>query len=125
MYVTNHKMEAINEEDFSSNSLNNLDAQLMHSSCTAKDSWYKKMTKKLDSIDEQKIEKKLTDSHEGLVEGLEDAKADINAPKEKQSRFAKLFNYIADNDIAETCANDYTKVNPEDVEKVGAYTDAR
>lgn len=122
MYVTNHKMEAINEEDFSSNSLNNLDAQPMLSPCTAKDSWYKK----IDSIDEQKIEKKLTDSHEGFVEGLEDAKADINAPKEKQSRFAKLFNYIAaDIDIAETCANDYTKVNPEDVEKVGAYTDAR
>lgn len=98
---------------------------LMLSSCTAKDSWYKKMTKKIDSIDEQKIEKKLTDFHEGFVEGLEDAKADINAPKEKQSRFAKLFNYIADIDIAETCANDYTKVNPEDVEKVGAYTDAR
>lgn len=121
MYVTNHKMEAINEEDFSSNSLNNLDAQLMHS----QRHWYKKMTKKIDSIDEQKIEKKLTDFHEGFVEGLEDAKADINAPKEKQSRFAKLFNYIADIDIAETCANDYTKVNPEDVEKVGAYTDAR
>lgn len=98
---------------------------LMLSSCTVKDSWYKKMTKKIDSIDEQKIEKKLTDFHEGFVEGLEDAKADINAPKEKQSRFAKLFNYIADIDIAETCANDYTKVNPEDVEKVGAYTDAR
>lgn len=98
---------------------------LMLSSCTAKDSWYKKMTKKIDSIDEQKIEKKLTNFHEGFVEGLEDAKADINAPKEKQSRFAKLFNYIADIDIAETCANDYTKVNPEDVEKVGAYTDAR
>lgn len=98
---------------------------LMLSSCTAKDSWYKKMTKKIDSIDEQKIEKKLTDFHEGFVEGLEDAKADINAPKEKQSRFAKLFNYIADIDIAETCANDYTQINPEDVEKVGAYTDAR
>lgn len=95
---------------------------LMLSPCTAKDSWYKK----IDSNDEQKIEKKLTDFHEGPVEGLEDAKADINAPKEKQSRFAKLFNYFADNnDIAETCANDYTKVNPEDVEKVGAYTDAR
>lgn len=98
---------------------------LMLSSCTAKDSWYKKMTKKIDSIDEQKIEKKLTDIHEGFVEGLEDAKADINAPKEKQSRFAKLFNYIADVDITETCANDYTQINPEDVEKVGAYTDAR
>lgn len=106
---------------------------LMLSPCSAKDSWYKKMTKKVGSSIEQKIEKKLTDFHEGLVEGLvedlveglEDAKADINAPKEKQSRFAKLFNYIADKDIAETCANDYTKVNPEDVEKVGAYTDAR
>lgn len=98
---------------------------LMLSSCTAKDSWYKKMTKKIDSIDEQKIEKKLTDFHESFVEGLEDAKADINAPKEKQSRFAKLFNYIADIDITETCANDYTQINPEDVEKVGAYTDAR
>lgn len=97
---------------------------LMLSPCSAKDSWYKKMTKKIDSIDEQKIEKKLTDSYEGFVEELEDAKADINAPKEKQSGFAKLSNYI-EVDIAKTCANDYTKVNPEDVEKVGAYTDAR
>lgn len=98
---------------------------LMLSSCTAKDSWYKKMTKKIDSVDEQKIEKKLTDFHENFVEGLEDAKADINAPKEKQSKFAKLFNYIADIDITETCANDYAQINPEDVERVGAYTDAR
>lgn len=98
---------------------------LMLSSSTAKDSLYKKMTKKIDSIDEQKIEKKLTDFYEGFVEVLEDAKADINAPKEKQSRFAKLFNYFMNTNIAETCANDYTKVNPEDVEKVGAYTDAR
>ena len=98
---------------------------LMLSSCAAKDSWYKKMTKKIDSIDEQKVEKKLNEVYEDFVQGLEDAKEDINAPAEKQSKFAKFFNYMANIDISETCAKDFAQVNPEDVERVGAYTDAR
>ena len=37
------------------------------------ESWWKKLTNKVDSIDQQKIEKKINDFHECFVEGLEDA----------------------------------------------------
>ena len=89
---------------------------------------YKRFTEYFDKKVE-KAEKELPHiiekGMEAFTDNLEDFDKDIHAEPEKQSKFAKLFNYIADIDIAETCANDYAHINPEDVERVGAYTDAR
>ena len=88
------------------------------------ESWWKKLANKVDSIDQQKIEKKINDFHEGFVEGLEDAEKDITAPKEEQSTFARIFNYIADLDVSSQPGVG-VEVNPENFERVGAYTHAR
>lgn len=88
---------------------------------------YKKFSElfnKAASKAEEELPEKIDAGMDVLIDNLEDFEDDIHAEPEKQSKFAKLFNYIADVDIAENC-NDFTKVNPEDVEKVGAYTDSR
>ena len=90
---------------------------------TEKKSAYKKFVERFDkaATKVEEIEKGM----ETLTDNLEDFENDIHAEPKKQSKFAKLFNYIADIDITETCANDFVHINPEDVERVGAYTDAR
>ena len=88
---------------------------------------YKKFTalfNKAASKAEEELPEKIDSGMNALIDNLEDFEDDIHAEPEKQSKFAKIFNYIADVDITENC-NDFTKVNPEDVEKVGAYTDSR
>ena len=76
---------------------------------------------------EKELEESMKTIEEGdiLTDNLEDFENDIHAEPKKQSKFAKIFNYIADIDITETCANDFVHINPEDIERVGAYTDAR
>lgn len=88
---------------------------------------YKKFTElfnKAASKAEEELPEKIDAGMNVLIDNLEDFEDDIHAEPEKQSKFAKLFNYIADVDITENC-NDFTKANPEYVEKVGAYTDSR
>ena len=95
---------------------------------TEKKSAYKKFVEVFDKATtklEEEAPKKIEKGMEILTDNLEDFENDIHAEPKKQSKFAKLFNYIADIDIAETCAKDYAQINPEDVERVGAYTDAR
>lgn len=93
-----------------------------------KKSLYKKFTNLFDKAAtkvEEKAPEEIEKGMETLTDNLEDFENDIHAEPKKQSKFAKLFNYIADIDITETCANDFVHINPEDVERVGAYTDAR
>lgn len=88
---------------------------------------YKKFTElfnKAASKAEEELPKKIDAGMNVLIDNLEDFEDDIHAEPEKQSKFAKIFNYITDVDITENC-NDFTKINPDDVEKVGAYTDSR
>ena len=59
-----------------------------------------------------------------LTDNLEAFEKDIHAEPKKQSKFAKIFNYIADIDITETPGVG-VDVDPEYIEKVGAYTDSR
>ena len=74
---------------------------------------------------EKELPPKIEKGIEILTDNLEDFENDIHAEPKKQSKFAQIFNYIADIDIAEICAKDYAQIKPEDVERVGAYTDAR
>ena len=74
---------------------------------------------------EKELPPKIEKGMETFTDKLEDFENDIHAEPKKQSKFAKIFNYIADIDITETYANDYAQINPEDIERVGAYTDAR
>lgn len=95
---------------------------------TEKKSAYKKFIERFDKAAtkvEEEAPPKIEKGMEILTDNLEDFENDIHAEPKKQSKFAKIFNYIADIDIAETCAKDYAQINPEDVERVGAYTDAR
>ena len=93
-----------------------------------KKSAYKKFVERFDKATtkvEEEAPEKIEKGMESLTDNLEDFENDIHAEPKKQSKFAQIFNYIADIDIAETCAKDYAQINPEDVERVGAYTDAR
>ena len=93
-----------------------------------KKSLYKKFTNLFDKAAtkvEEELPPKIEKGMETFTDNLEDFENDIHAEPKKQSKFAQIFNYIADIDIAETCAKDYAQINPEDVERVGAYTDAR
>lgn len=95
---------------------------------TEKKSAYKKFVEVFDKATtklEEEAPKKIEKGMEILTDNLEDFENDIHAEPKKQSKFAKIFNYIADIDITETCANDFVHINPEDIERVGAYTDAR
>lgn len=95
---------------------------------TEKKSAYKKFVErfyKAATKVEEKAPEEIEKGMETLTDNLEDFENDIHAEPKKQSKFAQIFNYIADIDIAETCAKDYAQINPEDIEKVGAYTDAR
>ena len=95
---------------------------------TEKKSAYKKFLEVFDKVTtklEEEAPKKIEKGMEILTDNLEDFENDIHAEPKKQSKFAKIFNYIADIDITETCANDFVHINPEDIERVGAYTDAR
>ncbi len=88
---------------------------------------YRKFTElfnKAASKAEEELPEKIDAGINVLIDNLEDFEDDIHAEPEKQSKFAKLLNYIADVDITENC-NDFTEVNPEYVEEVGAYTDGR
>ena len=95
---------------------------------TEKKSAYKKFAEVFDKVTtklEEEAPEKIEKGMETFTDNLEDFENDIHAEPKKQSKFAKIFNYIADIYIAETCAKDYAQINPEDVERVGAYTDAR
>ena len=82
--------------------------------------YYKKFTDKIDSIDEQVVEQKITETVESFVSEIEDFENDISAPKEKQSTFARFFNYLNELPLAGG-----VEVDPEYTQKVGAYTDGR
>lgn len=69
-----------------------------------KESSYRKATKFLDGL-VQKVkpaaEKAAQAVVDDSVQSLKDFEEDINAPKEKQSGFAKFFNFINDVDVNE------------------------
>lgn len=69
-----------------------------------KESSYRKATKFLDGL-VQKVkpaaEKAAQAVVDDSVQSLKDFEEDINAPKEKQSGFAKFFNFISDVDVNE------------------------
>ena len=92
----------------------------------------KTLYKRFTELFDKKVEKaekelppKIEKGMETFTDNLEDFENDIHAEHKKQSKFAKIFNYIADIDITETYAKDYAQINPKDVERVGAYTNAR
>ena len=94
---------------------------------TEKKSAYKKFVEVFDKATtklEEEAPKKIEKGMEILTDNLEAFEKDIHAEPEKQSKFAKLFNYIADIDITETPGVG-VDVDPEYIEKVGAYTDSR
>lgn len=92
-----------------------------------KKTFYKRFTeyfdKKVEKA-EKELPPKIEKGMETLTDNLEDFENDIHAEPKKQSKFAKLFNYIADIDITETPGVG-VDVDPEYIEKVGAYTDSR
>ena len=92
----------------------------------------KTLYKRFTELFDKKVEKaenelppKIEKGMETFTDNLEDFENDIHAEPKKQSKFAKIFNYIAYIDITETYSNDYAQIKPEDIERVGAYTDAR
>ena len=94
---------------------------------TEKKSAYKKFVEVFDKATtklEEEAPKKIEKGMEILTDNLEDFENDIHAEPKKQSKFAKIFNYIADIDITETPGVG-VDVDPEYIEKVGAYTDSR
>ena len=94
---------------------------------TEKKSAYKKFVERFDKATtkvEEEAPEKIEKGMEILTDNLEDFENDIHAEPKKQSKFAKIFNYIADIDITET-PRVGVDVDPEYIEKVGAYTDSR
>lgn len=95
---------------------------------TEKTSAYKKFVEVFDKVstklEEEEAPEKIERGMEILTDNLEDFENDIHAEPKKQSKFAKIFNYIADIDITETPGVG-VDVDPEYIEKVGAYTDSR
>ena len=94
---------------------------------TEKKSAYKKFVERFDKATtkvEEELPEKIEKGMEILTDNLEDFENDIHAEPKKQSKFAKIFNYIADIDITETPGVG-VDVDPEYIEKVGAYTDSR
>ena len=91
----------------------------------------KTLYKRFTELFDKKVEKaekelppKIEKGMETFTDNLEDFENDIHAEPKKQSKFAKIFNYIADIDITETPGVG-VDVDPEYIEKVGAYTDSR
>ena len=80
---------------------------------TEKKSAYKKFVEVFDKATtklEEEAPKKIEKGLKAFTDNLEDFENDIHAEPKKQSKFAKLFNYIADINIAETCANDFVHI---------------
>ena len=91
----------------------------------------KTLYKRFTELFDKKVEKaekelppKIEKGMETFTDNLEDFENDIHAEPKKQSKFAKIFNYIADIDITDTPGVG-VDVDPEYIEKVGAYTDSR
>ena len=94
---------------------------------TEKKSAYEKFVEVFDKVTtklEEEAPKKIEKGMEILTDNFEDFENDIHAEPKKQSKFAKIFNYIADIDITDTPGVG-VDVDPEYIEKVGAYTDSR
>ena len=94
---------------------------------TEKKSAYKKFVERFDKAItkvEEEAPEKIEKGMETFTDNLEDFEKDIHAEPKKQSKFAKIFNYIADIDITDAPGVG-VDVDPEYIEKVGAYTDSR
>ena len=86
---------------------------------TEKKSAYKKFVERFDKATtkvEEELPEKIEKGMEILTDNLEDFEKDIHAEPKKQSKFAKIFNYIADIDI--DIANT-VQVNKKNVIEIG------